>query len=168
MTFAACLPIILQSEGGYSNNPKDPGGPTNLGVTQRTLSNWLGHPATIADVQALTPETVAPIYHAWYWAPSGCAFCPAGVDLMVFDTAVNSGAGRAVKMLQTALGVMADGAVGPNTQAAAKTCDAVAVINKYAAEHEAYYRSLPTFATFGHGWLDRLARTQKTALGMVA
>ena len=166
MSFEACLPIILQSEGGFVNNPADPGGATNLGVTLNTLSSWLGHAATIADVQALTPATVAPIYQANYWNKTSCDSWDAGVDLMVFDEAVNQGPGRAITTLQTALGVTADGGIGPATLAAAQLEDAADTITKIAANREAFYRSLSTFSVFGTGWLNRLARTSALAQKM--
>lgn len=67
MSFSECLPVILQSEGGFVNDPKDPGGATNLGVTLKTLSGWLGRTVTVAEVKALKPDDVAPIYQAGYW-----------------------------------------------------------------------------------------------------
>ena len=142
MSFEACLPIILQSEGGFVNNPDDPGGATNLGITIGTLSSWLGRPATVAEVQALTPQTVAPIYLANYWDRTACDTWGAGLDLMVFDEAVNQGPGRAITTLQTAMGVAADGAVGPATQAAAQMENAADIIAKMAALREAFYRGL--------------------------
>jgi lysozyme family protein len=166
MSFEACLPIILQSEGGFVDNPDDPGGATNLGITIGTLSGWLGRPATVADVQALTPQTVAPIYQANYWDKTACDSWGAGVDLMVFDEAVNQGPGRAILTLQTALGVTADGAVGPATQAAAQMENAADIITKMSAIREAFYRGLPTFAEFGTGWMNRLTRTTALAQQM--
>jgi lysozyme family protein len=166
MSFEACLPIILQSEGGFVNNPADPGGATNLGVTIGTLSTWLKRPATVADVQALTAATVAPIYQANYWNVTFCDSWDAGVDLMVFDAAVNQGPGRAIMTLQTALGVTADGGVGPATLAAAQMEDAADTITKMAATREAFYRSLSTFSVFGTGWLNRLTRTTALAQTM--
>src|SRR5262245_15160238 len=65
--FEACLKFVLQFEGGFVNNPADPGGPTNLGVTQTTLSAFLGRHATVDEVKALTPEKVAPIYRFRFW-----------------------------------------------------------------------------------------------------
>lgn len=112
MTFAACIPIILMSEGGYVNNPRDPGGPTNLGITQQTLSGWLGHAASVADVQALTQAQVEPIYQADYYNAAHCHQLAAGVDLMIFDEAVNQGVGRAIRTLQQAAGVTADDSSG--------------------------------------------------------
>ena len=167
MSFADCLPIILASEGGFVNDPKDPGGATNLGVTLGTLSGWLGRPATVAEVQALTAASVAPIYQADYWNAAHCEDCPAGVDLMVFDEAVNQGVGRAVRALQAAVGVTADGAVGPATLAAVGAADPKATVNAIAASRVAFYRALPTFPHFGKGWLARVARTQAAALKMI-
>ena len=168
MSFDACLPVILRSEGGFVDNPADPGGATNLGITIGTLSAWLGRAATVADVQALTPQTVAPIYQANYWNKTSCDSWGSGVDLMVFDEAVNQGPGRAVTTLQTALGVTADGGVGPATLAAAQMEDAATTINKISSIRDAYYRALPTFPTFGTGWINRLTRTTQLALQMAA
>jgi lysozyme family protein len=166
MAFADCLPIILQSEGGFVNNPADPGGATNLGITLSTLTAFRGRPQTVDDVRALTVADVSPIYQANYWNAARCGDCPAGVDLMVFDAAVNQGVRRAVRALQTVVGVTADGAVGPGTLAAIRAADPTATINAISANREAFYRSLSTFPTFGTGWLNRLQRTRGLALQM--
>src|SRR5579871_5727548 len=97
MSFADCLPVILRSEGGFVDDPQDPGGATNLGITLNTLSAWQGRTATVEEVKGLTPAAVAPIYQAMYWNVARCGQCPAGVDLMVFDEAVNQGPGRAIR-----------------------------------------------------------------------
>ena len=166
MSFAACIPIILQSEGGYVDNPRDPGGPTNLGITINTLSGWLGRPATVADVQALTTQVAGQIYQANYYNPVHGPDLPDGVDLMAFDTAVNSGVSRAIILLQRAVGVADDGHFGPITLAAVQAKDPTDTINAFHAAHEAFYRSLPTFPVFGKGWLARNDRTRVLALGM--
>ena len=167
MSFADCLPIVLASEGGFVDDPQDAGGATNLGITLETLSGWFGHPATIAQVQALTPVAVAPIYQADYWNAAHCGEWPTGVDLMVFDEAVNQGVGRAIRALQAAVGVAPDGAVGPTTLAAARAADPSATVDAIAAGREAFYRSLPTFPRFGKGWLARVRRTRDAALTMI-
>jgi lysozyme family protein len=166
MSFEACLPVILASEGGFVDDPHDPGGATNLGITLATLSSWVGRTASIVDVEVLTPAAVAPIYQARYWNPSHACDCPAGVDLMVFDEAVNQGVGRAVASLQAALGVTADGAFGPATKVALLAADPVSVTRAIAANREVHYRALPTFPRFGRGWLARLTRTTDLALAM--
>lgn len=162
--FQQSFNIILGYEGGYSNNPKDPGGPTNLGVTQSTLGHWLGRAASIAEVQALTPGLVAPIYRTNFWNAVHGDALPAGVDLITFDAAVNSGPGRAAKLLQAAAGATVDGAIGPATLAAVTAMKPVDVVNKFTAAHEAFFKSLPTFSEFGHGWLNRLYSIQALAL----
>lgn len=161
--FPSCLDIILESEGGFVDDPADPGGATNLGITLNTLSGWRGTPQTIADVEALTKADVAPIYKAEYWGISGCPDWPGGVDLMVFDMAVNSGVARAVRTLQTAVGVVADGIIGPRTKAAVSMANPADVINEIAALRVSFYKSLPTFARFGKGWLARVTRTAELA-----
>lgn len=165
--FQNCLEIILQSEGGYTNNPMDSGGPTSLGITLASLSQWEGRPATISEIQALTPATVAPIYEANYWRAAGCDSCAAGVDLLVFDMAVNQGVGRAIRVLQRVLGVPSDGVVGPQTRDAATHCSPLATINALTNAREALYPSYAAFPTFGKGWLTRLARTRAIALAMI-
>ncbi|MGZ3377997.1 MAG: glycoside hydrolase family 108 protein [Phenylobacterium sp.] len=162
--FTDCLPRVLQDEGGFVEDPQDPGGATNLGVTLATLSHWLGHPATIDDVKALTPATVAPIYEASYWRAAACDQLPMGVDYMVFDMAVNSGPGRAVKFLQQAVGVPDDGAIGPRTLAAVAGLEGADILQKISGLREAFYRGLSTFPRFGRGWLARLRRVTDLAL----
>lgn len=168
MPFPACLPVILASEGGFVDDPQDPGGATNLGVTLATLSSWLGRGASIAEVEALTAPAVAPIYLARYWNPSHAGDCPPGVDLMVFDEAVNQGVGRALASLQLSLCLTPDGAFGPATKAALGRADAADLIHAIAANRETHYCALPSFPRFGRGWLSRLARTTDLALSMVA
>lgn len=166
--FQACLAVVLQSEGGFTDTLQDGSIATNLGVTLHTWSGWIGHAATIAEIEALTPADVAPLYQADYFNASHCPELPTGVDLMVFDAAVNSGIGRAIRTLQEALGVTADGLFGPVTIEAAKTADAASVVQKMAVAREAFYRSLPTFGRFGNGWLARVNRTEAAALEMIA
>lgn len=164
--FQDCVAIILQAEGGYVDNPLDNGQATNFGVTIGTLGQYQGHPATVDEVKALTPETVAPIYESLYWKPSGAALCLPGLDLMVFDTAVNMGVGRAVLLLQSAVGVKPDGAIGPLTTRAIQLSEAVPAIHAISTAREALYRSFATFPTFGRGWLNRLAKITDLAIQM--
>jgi len=168
MSFETCLPVILAAEGGFVDDPHDLGGATNLGVTLRTLSGWLGRPATLAEVKALTLAAVAPIFRARYYEPSHAGDCPPGLELMMFDEAVNQGVGRAIQSLQGALGVAVDGCFGPATRTALAAANAAALVRRIAAEREAHYRSLPTFDRFGRGWLARLARTTDLALHAAA
>jgi lysozyme family protein len=147
---------ILKWEGGYVNHPADPGGRTNLGVTQRVWEEWTGKPATEEDMRGLTIEMVSPLYRKRYWDAVRGDDLPSGVDLCVFDCAVNAGVGRASRFLQQAVGVVADGAIGPKTLEAVTKMSADEIIEKFCDLRESHYKSLNTFATFGKGWMRRL------------
>ncbi|WP_084698299.1 glycoside hydrolase family 108 protein [Muricoccus aerilatus] len=166
--FDACLDHVLAAEGGFVNNPADPGGATNLGITRRTLSDFRDVEATEADVRALTRAEAREIYRARYWIPMRCAELPPGVDLMVFDFGVNAGPGRSLRLLQGSVGVKADGSIGPITLAAARACRGAELIGRLAAGRMAYYRGLDGFQTFGRGWTRRVEGTRQAALGMSA
>ena len=94
--FERCLQHTLKEEGGFVNNPKDPGGMTNLGVTKRTYEQYVGHPVDEETMRGLTPEMVAPLYKKMYWDVVKGDQLPDGVDYCVFDVAVNSGPTKAV------------------------------------------------------------------------
>ena len=116
----ACLGFVLSAEGSYSDNPLDPGGATNLGITLSTLSQWRHTAVTKDDVRNLSTEEAAAIYRSIYWNASRCSDLPAGVDLMIFDASVNLGNGRSARILQAAVGVTVDGSIGPETLAAVR------------------------------------------------
>lgn len=160
------LAHILKYEGGYVNHPNDPGGMTNLGVTKRVWEEWTGKPATEADMRALTPAMVGPLYKKRYWDAVRGDDLPAGVDLCVFDCAVNAGVGRASRFLQQAVGVAADGKIGPMTISAVTAKPADEIIEAFCALREAHYKSLSTFDTFGKGWMRRLASVKVESTDM--
>lgn len=147
---------VLKYEGGYVNHPADPGGRTNLGVTQRVWEEWTGKPATEADMRGLTIEMVTPLYKKRFWDAVRGDDLPSGVDFCVFDCAVNAGVGRASRFLQQVVGVAADGAIGPKTLEAVTKMPADDIVEKFCDLREAHYKSLSTFATFGKGWMRRL------------
>ena len=160
------LAHVLIHEGGYVNHPSDPGGMTNLGVTKRVWEEWTGKRVSEADMRALTPETVAPMYKKKYWDVIRGDDLPTGVDLCVFDAAVNAGVGRASKFLQQAAGVTADGQIGPKTISAVTAKPADEIIEAFCALREAHYRGLNTFDTFGKGWMRRLASIKAESTDM--
>jgi len=160
--------LMLKSEGGYVNNPADPGGMTNLGVTKATWENWVGRESDEAEMRGLTPEKVEPLYKKKYWDAVRSDELPVGLDYLLFDFAVNAGAGRAIKTLQTAVGVTPDGGFGPMTMTAVQAVDPVDLIERFSQAKEDFYRSLTTFATFGKGWLNRVADVKQHATSMVA
>jgi lysozyme family protein len=164
--FRDCLELVLKHEGGYIDHPKDPGGRTNLGVTQRVWEEWIGHPATEKDMRELTPAIVAPMYEMRYWRTSYCEKLPRGLDLLVFSMAVNAGAGRSVKLLQDAIGVVTDGVIGPNTMAKINEANVETLIDKFSEARTAYYKGLKLFPVFGRGWLNRTDKERLEALDM--
>jgi lysozyme family protein len=165
--FERALAAVLKSEGGFVNNPKDPGGMTNLGVTIKTWESFVGRNVTEKEMRNLTPEMVGKMYQQKYWNAVKADDLPEGVDYLAFDFAVNAGPGRAAKLLQQAVGVTADGAIGPATLKAVAAMQPADLIEKYSAAKETFYRSLPTFETFGKGWLRRVAEVKTISEGMV-
>lgn len=147
---------VLKSEGGYVNHPSDPGGMTNLGVTKRVWEEWTGRPATEQEMRSLTVDMVAPLYKQRYWDSVRGDDLPSGVDLCVFDCAVNAGVGRSAKFLQRVVGVLQDGSIGAMTLAAVAKKEPLNIIAEFCHLREQHYRSLDTFATFGKGWMRRL------------
>jgi lysozyme family protein len=163
--FAAATALELGYEGGYVNHPKDPGGPTKYGITLYALSQHRGRAVSAADVRALTAPEATAIYGEVYWPAVRGDQLPAGVDLMVYDAAINMGRGRAAKCLQRAAGVnLVDGLLGPASLAAVSAADPSHLVVSVHDQREALYRSFAGFPTFGKGWLRRLDSVETTAL----
>lgn len=151
--FDRALAFVLQYEGGYSDHPSDPGGATNRGITIAELAAVRGHAVTKDDVRALTVAEAGQIYRTRYWAAIRGDDLPAGVDVAVFDCAVNQGVGRATRFLQQASGATVDGVLGPKTLAAAQH----ASLDEFMAQRMNSYGLLSgLFKTFGLGWSRRL------------
>lgn len=165
--FTEALKHVLKHEGGYVNHPSDPGGMTNLGVTRKVWESWTGKQATEADMRALTPEVVAPLYKNMYWDRVQGDSLPAGVDYMVFDFAVNAGVSRAARTFQNILFVASDGIIGPNTLRVAAQRDPKELIEVYSEDRRLFYSQLPTFSVFGKGWLRRVDEVKAHALKML-
>lgn len=166
--FEKAFAKLIRHEGGYVNHPSDPGCATNLGVIQRVWEEWIGHTVDEKIMRGLTPEMVKPLYKRKYWDKICGDDLPAGVDYCVFDAAVNSGPGRAVKWLQQSLGTAQDGALGPKTLAAAKAADPQLLVVGYNAVRLAFLQDLPTWDTFGRGWGRRVAEVKQDAETMTA
>lgn len=166
--FDTALAAVLQHEGGFSNHKDDPGGMTNLGCTKRVWEEWVGHPVDEKAMRALTPEDVAPLYKKKYWDAVRGDDLPDGVDYIVFDTAINSGPGRAIKFLQGCVGADMDGALGPKTMAAVRAADPKQLVEDYAKRRLSFLQDLPTWGTFGKGWSRRVAEVENTASTMTA
>lgn len=159
--FSLCLAEVLKHEGGWADHPKDPGGATMKGVTLATYLHYRPY-ATKQDLRNITDDELKRIYREGYWDKVRGNDLPAGVDLVVFDIAVNSGPGRAADWLQEAVGVRADRIVGPATIAAVKASQPLSVIDTLDKRRDRFYRSLSNWTTFGKGWTARrLAVTAK-------
>jgi len=165
--FPASLALVLKAEGGFVNHPRDPGGMTNLGVTRNVWRDWVNRDVDEAEMRSLMPELVTSLYKTRYWDAVKADDMPRGVDYALFDSAVNMGPSRAAKMLQAALEVKTDGVIGRATIAAATAADPVELLEAFSLGKEAFYQSLPTFATFGKGWLNRVAHVQDAAEQMM-
>jgi lysozyme family protein len=162
--FDRCLAEVLRLEGGYVDDPRDPGGATKFGVTRAVLSEACGRAVSAEAVSALTRAEAAEIYRNRYWTPTRSGELPAGLDLVVFDAAVNMGPGTAARLLQAALGVAADGVVGPRTLAAALGRPAAETVRTASELRRARYRGLSGFHAFGRGWLRRADAVEALAL----
>ncbi len=167
--FQPSLTIILKEEGGDDDDKRDPGGRTSRGIIQREWDVFRQtHPNRPSDVWKASNADVASIYHDQYWLPY-CDKMPSGVDLVFFNTCVNSGRQQAVKELQRSLGLNpADGMMGMITMDALNKCpDYDVLISAMCERRVAFYKSLKTFKTFGKGWLARTSRIESSALAML-
>ena len=164
INFIPCVGFTFTQEGGFVDNPNDPGGATNLGITLNTLDDWENADLPVSAIRSLDRGLAEQIYHKNYWLKMSCGLLPAGVDLMVFDSGVNVGPGRAIEQLQDALMVDVDGDIGPQTLAAAARMSAHELIADMGLIEQHYYRGLKTFPVFGKGWLARVDRRTVAAL----
>ena len=165
--FEKSLELVLAHEGGYVNHPSDPGGKTNLGVTQRVWEDYVGHKVDEQTMRNLTKELVAPLYKSRYWDAVHGDQLPSGADYLAFDFAVNAGAFRSIKTIQRALNITADGVIGPVTVKAIQDTNAEDFINSFSAAKESFYRGLSNFPTFGRGWFNRVAKSKRIAEEMI-
>lgn len=171
--FTTAHAVTHRWEKGYSDHPRDPGGATQDGVTQRVYDAWRrknGYP--VQPVRKSTEKERLAIYRAQYWDAVKGENLPPGIDLAVYDFAVNSGVSRAIKYLQSALGVKLDGHIGQVTLRAAQDAfergDAAVVAKKITDGRERFLRGLDTFDVFGKGWMNRLNDVRKEANKRVA
>lgn len=163
--FDYCLAFVLRVEGRYSNREADRGGPTNAGVTQKTYDEYRKNVGLyLRSVKLITSDEVTAIYRTMYWNVAKCGVLPAPLDLYVFDAAVNHGPGRAAKLLQRALGVATDGAIGLKTIGALQEEVAAGLLpelcHNYLAIRLDFYDDIvdndPTQEANINGWRNRI------------
>jgi lysozyme family protein len=155
---------VLAHEGGYVNHPSDPGGPTNYGITLGEYSAFKQRKVTAAEVRAMPLADAKAIYRATYWAKLRGDDLPAGLDYAVFDYGVNSGTGRAAKVLQRICGLPDDGRLTDAVIAAVGKRKAADLIAQLCDERLAFLQRLKTWPTFGAGWRRRVAEVRAAAL----
>ena len=168
MSVDTLIDAVLKREGGYVDHPADRGGPTKYGITQATLSAWLGRPATAEDVAAMSEDTARLIYKQNYFLKPGYDAIPnAALQELMFDFGVNSGTGTATKALQTSLQQMKlypgapDGIIGPQTRQALRGCTNFPELyfRVKCERYELYLRFIgrdPAQAVFATGWANRM------------
>lgn len=164
-TYDAAMARVFADEGGYSNHPNDPGGPTNFGITIFDVRKYYKSGATAEDVRTLPKSVAADIYRKHYAIPMRYDDLPAGVDYSVLDAAINSGVGRAPVWLAKALNVVAR-PIGDLIVPAKAYADKVALIKSYWAIRLGFLHSLKTWKTFGLGWGRRCANGEAAAVRM--
>ena len=165
--FIKSLEAVLEHEGGYVDHPKDPGGRTNMGITQAVYEKYLKRSVTEEEMKDIKIGDVRIIYKTNYWDKVNGDDLPSGVDFCVFDWAVNSGVSRSSKALQKIVGATSDGVIGPNTLKAVYSIDAQTIITKLTDDREAFYKKLSTFDTFGKGWTRRNQETLEQSFKLV-
>lgn len=149
MNFEDAFKKLIVHEGGYVNDPRDPGGETKYGISKRA------YPAV--DIKNLTLDGAKLIYKRDYWDRCRCDDLPEAVRFDVFDAAVNSGVKQAILWLQRALDVVADGVVGNVTLSMAMKTDGHLLSMKYNGTRLLFMISLPTWPTYSRGWAKRIA-----------
>lgn len=159
-----CDTKAQQRKVGYCNIVNDKGGETKFGVAQNYNKN--------VNVRTLTLEGAKNVYKDAYWKPSRCSDITIPIHLFYFDTVINMGLGRAAKILQEAVGVKADGAIGNVTLTAVnKTINARGLVEAMANIREQRYHAIvaadPSQKKFLNGWLRRNAEVKQAALALV-
>lgn len=158
--FDACLSELLRHEGGNVNDPHDPGGETNMGISKRSYPR--------ENIKGMSRDRASQIYQRDFWAAVRGDKLPAELDLLAFDPAVNSGVSRGAKWLQAALGVAVDGKIGPATIAAVKAAPPEVVTDRACDLRLAWLRTLPTWTRYGKGWTARVESIRAEAIRMSA
>jgi lysozyme family protein len=155
MNFDESFERVVGHEGGYVNDPADPGGETKFGVSKRS------YPAE--NIPELTLERAKVLYKRDFWGPAGCEFLPEAVRDDLFDTAVNAGVKQAIRLLQRACGEEDDGLLGPRTLQACQSMNPSRLVARFQGYRLEFLTSLKGWERFGKGWARRAADYLKRA-----
>jgi len=166
-SYEQALRRLLAHEGGYTNHPSDPGGPTNFGITIHDYRKYVKPGATAADVRTMRLEEAKAIYRAKYWNAQRCDELPAGVDYTVVDYGINSGIGRSGKVLRRVVGLPDNTSVVTDEvlRAVAKR-DPKAIVVAINDERLTFLKRLKTWPMFGKGWGSRVSGVRAVSLHM--
>ncbi len=167
--FSASLDVVLGHEGGVSDRPEDPGGFTVRGITLGFLRRFGLDPNNDGvidrrDLIGMSDVAIANIYRAKIWLPAQCDRLAPGLDLAVFDAAVNLGHPRALKLLQKALRVKPDGIIGDISRRAINNAHLPYLLDEFTARRAFYYATRPKVVFFGLGWYRRVVDIYRRAL----
>lgn len=155
MDFEQAFERVLGHEGGYVNDPRDPGGETSFGISRRAYPG--------EDIAGMTVERARELYRRDYWGPAGCGQVPDALRFELFDMAVNAGVRAAVKALQTAAGADPDGVLGPQTLRRVAMMDPAAALRRLQGARLDAYTRAKAWPAFGAGWVRRVARNMMEA-----
>jgi lysozyme family protein len=147
VNFDQAFDRLFGNEGGYVDNPADPGGETNYGISKRSYPD--------VDIKNLTRDGAKAIYLRDFWTPLQADHLDDALMFQVFDFAVNSGIQTAIRYLQRAIGVADDGHFGKLSQSALGTMTTAQAIIRFVAMRLDFWTSLSTWAEFGRGWARR-------------
>ncbi len=160
------LDLVFRWEGGYTNDPDDPGGATKWGIALNRIGRTLG--MRKKDIQGLTLKDAQDIYVKNYWQSCHCDHLPPGLDVAVFDCSVNQGPTRAKKLLQRALQAKIDGIMGPKTmEAASDAAGNTSVLGDFCVYRALHYSGLGKFFKYGKGWFRRLFDCHRVSLSVM-
>lgn len=165
----ACA-AVLRYEGGFSDDPADPGnwtgGAVNVGVCRGTKWGISAAAYPTLDIVDLTEDDAQNIYRQRYWNAVSGDRLPSTLAVLVFDAAVNLGVSRAIRLLQNTVGSEPDGLLGPETLAAISAADPPTVCVEFHARRLLFMVGLPSWKTFGSGWARRLCQVMFDALSI--
>jgi lysozyme family protein len=153
--FDRAFEIVVGVEGGYVDDPHDPGGRTRYGISQRAYPH--------EDIVNLTLTRAKELYARDYWRPAGCNLLQWPMNLALFDAAVNQGVKPAVRIAQNEFGAVQDGVMGPKTAARINAVPPREATARYLRARSDYYRSLAQWDRYGEGWVNRLFRVALAA-----
>lgn len=153
--FDVFIERVLDHEGGYVHDPRDPGGETQWGISKRAFP-WV-------NIKILTRKQAIELYREHYWNRAHCDEFPEAIQFQILDAAVNHGIGNAIRWLQRAVGAADDGIVGPRTIAAVNDSEASDVVLAFNAERLDFYTKLSTWNVYGKGWVRRVAANLRYA-----